>query len=66
MLFLLVSELYNKNGWLVKWVDVILFVNWIDKDVDLDFVKYELFLFSVVLVSYEVMSCISFDEFCYC
>ena len=62
MLFSPASEPHNKNGWLAKWVDAIPFVNWIDKDADLDFAKYESFPFSAASASHEAMSRISLDE----
>ena len=33
------SEPHNKYGWIAKWIDDIPFVNWIDKDADVDFAK---------------------------
>ncbi len=62
MLFSPATEPHNKNGWLAKWIDAIPFVNWIDKDADLDFAKYESFPFSAATASHQAMSRINIDE----
>ena len=62
MLFSPATEPHNKNGWLAKWVNAIPFINWIDKDADLDFAKYESFPFNAASASYEAMKRISLDK----
>ncbi|WP_404341582.1 alpha/beta hydrolase [Pseudoalteromonas mariniglutinosa] len=62
MLFSPASEPHNKHGWLAKWLDFIPFVDWIDKDTDLDFAKYESFPLQAAAVSHELMSRISIKQ----
>ena len=50
------SEPHNKQGWMAKWIDAIPFVNWIDKDADVDFAKYESFPLNAATTSYDAMS----------
>jgi alpha-beta hydrolase superfamily lysophospholipase len=50
------SEPHNKYGWIAKWIDAIPFVNWIDKDADVDFAKYESFPLNAAAASYYAMS----------
>lgn len=40
------SKAKNKFSWLAKYVDLIPFVNWLDRDADIDFAKYESFPFN--------------------
>jgi len=49
------TEPHNKNGWLAKWIDATPFVDWIDKDADIDFAKYESFPFHAAAASYDAM-----------
>jgi alpha-beta hydrolase superfamily lysophospholipase len=56
------SEPHNKHGWIAKWIDAIPFVNWIDKDADVDFAKYESFPFNAATASYSAMSLISLKK----
>lgn len=53
------TEPHNKRGWLAKWIDAIPFVNWIDKDADVDFAKYESFPLNAAAASYDAMSLVS-------
>lgn len=59
MLFSPASEPHNKNGWLAKWIDYIPFVDWIDKDADIDFAKYESFPFNAAAAADKAMSTVS-------
>ncbi|WP_022944961.1 alpha/beta hydrolase [Pseudoalteromonas ruthenica] len=61
MLWSPASEPHNKNGWLAKWIDRVPFVNWIDKDADIDFAKYESFPFAAAALAHQAMSRISQD-----
>ncbi|KTF11771.1 MULTISPECIES: alpha/beta hydrolase [Pseudoalteromonas] len=56
------TEPHNKNGWLAKWIDAIPFVDWIDKDADIDFAKYESFPFHAAAASYDAMQLVSIDQ----
>ncbi|WP_105258316.1 alpha/beta hydrolase [Pseudoalteromonas sp. T1lg88] len=55
MLWSPATEPHNKQGWLAKWIDRIPFVNWIDKDADIDFAKYESFPFAAASLGHEAM-----------
>ncbi|WP_105188783.1 alpha/beta hydrolase [Pseudoalteromonas sp. T1lg48] len=55
MLWSPATEPHNKQGWLAKWIDRIPFVNWIDKDADIDFAKYESFPFAAASLAHEAM-----------
>ena len=59
MLFSPATEPHNKNGWLAKWIDRIPFVNWIDKDADIDFAKYESFPFNAATAADDAMHSIA-------
>ncbi|WP_166421132.1 alpha/beta fold hydrolase [Pseudoalteromonas sp. Z1A8] len=56
------SEPHNKYGWIAKWIDAIPFVNWIDKDADVDFAKYESFPLNAAAASYDAMSLASISS----
>lgn len=62
MLFSPATEPHNKNGWLAKWIDRIPFVNWIDKDADIDFAKYESFPFNAAAAADDAMSNIALHK----
>lgn len=62
MLFSPATEPHNKNGWLAKWIDRIPFVNWIDKDADIDFAKYESFPFNAATAADDAMRSIALPE----
>lgn len=59
MLFSPATEPHNKNGWLAKWIDRIPFINWIDKDADIDFAKYESFPFNAATAADDAMHSIA-------
>ncbi|MBH0073119.1 alpha/beta fold hydrolase [Pseudoalteromonas sp. NZS127] len=59
MLFSPGSEPHNKQGWMAKWLDLIPFLNWIDKDADVDFAKYESFPLNAAAASHDAMSLVS-------
>ncbi|WP_304183309.1 alpha/beta hydrolase [Pseudoalteromonas prydzensis] len=62
MLFSPATAPHNKNGWLAKWIDYIPFVNWIDKDADIDFAKYESFPFNAAAAADDAMSNITLHK----
>ena len=62
MLFSPATEPHNKNGWLSKWIDRIPFVNWIDKDADIDFAKYESFPLNAATAANDVMESIALTK----
>ena len=62
MLFSPATEPHNKNGWLAKWIDRIPFVNWIDKDADIDFAKYESFPLNAAAAADDVMQSITLSK----
>lgn len=62
MLFSPATAPHNKNGWLAKWIDYIPFVNWIDKDADIDFAKYESFPFNAAAAADDVMRSIALSK----
>jgi alpha-beta hydrolase superfamily lysophospholipase len=62
MLFSPGSEPHNKQGWMAKWLDALPFVNWIDKDADVDFAKYESFPLNAAAASYAAMSQINVKQ----
>lgn len=62
MLFSPGSEPHNKQGWMAKWLDALPFVDWIDKDADVDFAKYESFPLRAAAASYTAMSRISINN----
>ncbi|MEH6397099.1 alpha/beta hydrolase [Pseudoalteromonas sp.] len=62
MLFSPATEPHNKNGWLAKWINRIPFVNWLDKDADIDFAKYESFPFNAAAAADDAMSNITLHK----
>lgn len=62
MLFSPASEPHNKNAWLAKWVDAIPFVDWLNKDADIDFAKYESFPLNAATTSYNAMLLVSIEK----
>lgn len=50
------SEPHNKHGWLAKWIAKIPFFNWVDKDADLDFAKYESFPWQAAALANDAMA----------
>ncbi len=62
MLFSPGSEPHNKQGWMAKWLDLIPFVDWIDKDADVDFAKYESFPLHAAAAAHQAMSQISINK----
>ncbi|KZN46547.1 alpha/beta hydrolase [Pseudoalteromonas luteoviolacea] len=49
------TESHNKKSWLAQWVDWLPFVDWLDKDADLDFAKYESFPLAAAALVHNVM-----------
>lgn len=49
------TESHNKNSGLAQWVDWLPFMDWLDKDADLDFAKYESFPLAAAALVHDVM-----------
>ncbi|OCQ19178.1 hypothetical protein A7985_20795 [Pseudoalteromonas luteoviolacea] len=49
------TESHNKKSWLAQWVDWVPFMDWLDKDADLDFAKYESFPLAAAALVHNVM-----------
>lgn len=56
MLFAPASQAQNANSWLAKYVDYIPFFNWLDKEADVDFAKYESFPINAAAQVHGIMS----------